>query len=388
MKANFNFFTMLFLGALFFTSCEEDNFSKEGEGKVDTSAETMQKVSSYFGSIESLSINNGTNCTNNILMFPSWDVYWQTVDQLDDMIDTYCDAFDATVPSGISDDQYDALADAAGFDEDDKLVQFESDLEFCSLRANIAALEEIWLSQQGDGLWDPTTDPDNHFIDDETERALLSVNAEVLIGDKSNFVYYKFLDDNGNYIEVHNNDQQAMAQVSSGNVPSGNPNVVVVEEQRIDPPSGCKYKVKEVDYHYDDANGKRLKQISKIRREFGNVYGTSVISKSRIKVKTKGYKRKNGEWKNRRTWITAGIDGATVGSDGIGYNACQAIIDPIKKIKEKRRRRVKAKMTIEPFDGTLPDLQYLSVKDNKLYSLHKQGQILIINKDFYDMPID
>jgi len=33
-------------------------------------------------------------------------------------------------------------------------------------------------------------------------------------------------------------------------------------------------------------------------------------------------------------------------------------------------------------------IQYLSVVDNKLYSLHKQEQVLILNKDFYDMPSD
>ena len=59
--------------------------------------------------------------------------------------------------------------------------KFEEDLEFCSLRRKIESLENDWLDQQGDGQWDINADPDNHFIDDETERAILSQNKEINI---------------------------------------------------------------------------------------------------------------------------------------------------------------------------------------------------------------
>ncbi|WP_293874437.1 hypothetical protein [Flavobacterium sp.] len=367
-------------------SCDKGELSKEPTNDITS----FQKQSSLFNYIESTHINNGSDCTNNILIFPTWDKYWETIDQLDQMIDNDCDAFDATVPNGISDDDYDALADAAGFDEDNVLRKFEEDLEFCSLRKKIESLENNWLDQQGDGEWDVNADPDNHFIDDETERALLSYDAEVIIGNKKDgFVYYKFLDDEGNYIEVHNGDNEAISQVSQGHIPTNNPNVVVQTPVKDETTGQCKSKVKEVSYEYDIANGKRLKRISKIRREFGaNYTSQTAIFKSKIKAKTKGYRKKNGRWRARRTWITAGIGGQVVGEPGLAYNACDKALDPIYKQKERRRRRVKVKTTISPFNGALPQLQYLSVLENSLFSLHKQGDVLIINKDFYGMPVN
>lgn len=77
-----------------------------------------------FDYIESTHIDNGVDCENNILIFPTWDKYWETIEELDGMIENDCDAFDATVPNGTSDDDYDALADAAGFDEDNVLRRF------------------------------------------------------------------------------------------------------------------------------------------------------------------------------------------------------------------------------------------------------------------------
>lgn len=130
-----------------------------------------------FSYIESTQINNDVDCENNILIFPTWEKYWETIELLDQMIEDDCDSFDATVPNNITDDQYDALADAAGFDEDNVLRNFEEDLAFCSLRRKIESLENDWLDQQGDGQWDINADPDNHFIDDETERTLLSQNV-------------------------------------------------------------------------------------------------------------------------------------------------------------------------------------------------------------------
>lgn len=369
-------------------SCDKADLSQDENASSNNV--TLQRQSSLFNYIESTQINNGVNCENNILIFPTWDKYWETIEQLDVMIDADCDAFDATVSGTITDDQYDALALAAGFDEDNVLRKFEDDLAFCSLRMKIETLENSWLDQQGDGAWDADADPDNHFIDDETERALLSQNAEVMIGDrKTGYVYYKFLDDEGNWIEVHNGDTNAMTQVSNGIIPSGNPNVVISKPPREESTESCKSKVKRVTYHYDNANGKRIKQISKIRREFGaNATSQTSVFKGKIKAKTKGYRKKNGKWRGRRTWITAGIGGVVVGQPGNAFDACQSELDPTYKVKERRRRRVKVKTTINPFVGVLPTLHYFSVKDNKLYSLHKQGQVLIINADFHDMPID
>ena len=369
-------------------SCDNADLSQEQNAQNDNSI--MQRQSSMFSYIESTQINNSVDCENNILIFPTWEKYWETIEVLDQMIENDCDSFDATVPNNITDDQYDALADAAGFDEDNVLRKFEEDLAFCSLRRKIESLENDWLDQQGDGQWDINADPDNHFIDDETERTLLSQNVEVIIGDKKNgYVYYKFIDDEGSWIEVHNNDTQAISQVSQGIIPTNNSNVVVVKPKEENNSGTCKSKVKEV--AYEVSGGDRLKRISKIRRESGIKFSSTgnvstSIFKSKIKAKTKGYRKKNGKWRCRRTWITAGLDGYDIYSTGNGFDTCNDAIE-INKFKEKRRRRVKVKRTIDTFVGVLSDIHYFTVQNDKLFSFHKKGN-LIINKDFYDMPIN
>ena len=369
-------------------SCDNADLSQEQTAKNDNSL--MQRQSSMFSYIESTQINNGVDCENNILIFPTWEKYWETIEVLDQMIENDCNSFDATVPNSITDDQYDALADAAGFDEDNVLRKFEEDLAFCSLRRKIEILENDWLDQQGDGQWDINADPDNHFIDDETERTLLSQNVEVIIGDKKNgYVYYKFIDDEGSWIEVHNNDTQAISQVSQGIIPTNNSNVVVVKPKEENNSGTCKSKVKEVAYEVSGSD--RLKRISKIRRESGIKFSSTgnvstSIFKSKIKAKTKGYRKKNGKWRCRRTWITAGLDVYDIYSTGNGFDTCNDAIE-INKFKEKRRRRVKVKRKIDTFVGVLSDIHYFTVQNDKLFSFHKKGN-LIINKDFYDMPIN
>ena len=137
------------LAGLMVVSCENLDVSQEQIANNDVSL--IQKQSSMFSYIESTQINNGVECENNILIFPTWDKYWGTIDQLDVMIDADCDAFDTTVPNNVTDDQYDALADASSFDEDNVLRKFEEDLEFCSLRRKIESQEAAWLDLQGDG---------------------------------------------------------------------------------------------------------------------------------------------------------------------------------------------------------------------------------------------
>lgn len=385
----------LILIGLLTVSCEKTDLSQEQNANNGNTL--MQKQSSLFDYIESTNIQNGVECENNILIFPSWEDYWSTIDELDVMIDDDCDAFDATVPAGTSEDQYDVLADAVGFDEDNVLRKFEEDLEFCSLRRKIQGEEAAWLDQQGNGQWNPDEDPDNHFIDDETERTLLSYNAEVIIGDrKKGYTYYKFIDDDGSWIEVHNNDlnviSQIAQQISQGNIPTNNPNVIVVVPKRDEQSTNsCKDKVKEV--KYEEVGGDKLKRISKVRPAFGtncsdpNNPCTSVFP-SKVKAKTKGYRRKNGRWRAKRLWIAAGINGQNQIDQGSRFIDC---VEENKdhKYKEKCRRRVKVKLnstTYIPQVGT-PQRFNNALQNDKLFSYHKKGS-LIVNKDFYDMPVE
>jgi hypothetical protein len=377
----------LFVSAISFYSCDKNDVVQETT--LLNNNDALSKQSTIIPEVYSMHIDNGipNSCENNILVFPSWDSYNATIDQLDDMIETQADAFDATVPANTTDDQYDALALAAGFDEDNPLSEFESELDFCSLRRLIIPLEEAWLAQQGDGVWDANADPDNHFIDDDTERALLNEGVEVIVGDeRGDLVIYKFTADGG-YIMIYNMDVTALQQINSGTIPTTNPNVVVVVPERsID----CHEKGSEREFKA--LSGNRIKRISKLKSALGTNCPSDPLSPctsiipSKIIAKTKGYKkRSNGGWKNARTLITAQVGGQTLGSVGEFYTDCMQE-NTINKDKTKRRRKVKVKIksiTYIPIVGT-PARFNNSVEDNKLYSHHKQGALLE-SKDFYDL---
>jgi hypothetical protein len=403
MKVNFKFL-VLFL-TVFIFSCEEKelviNENAAASGSSNKLAPNGGTVMVGYGDIFSLYINNGltTTCTKNILVFPSWQRYEQVIDQLDAETETYCNAFDALQPAGQSDLDYENACAAANFDEDKKIVQFENNLTFCSLRKKLVILEDNWLAIQGDGVWDINADPDNHFIDDDTERAMLNEGVEVIIGTGTRldpYIMYKFTADGGHYtiplagvnagVAVFTPaNQTSVIQLNTSGTIGSNPAIKFVPAVVYPPTPTCKQEVKDVSYHYG-ANNSRLKQISKIKREWGeNLNSQTAIAKGKIKCKTKGYVKKSGSgWKGKRTWITAGINGSVIGNDGFAFDNCTTSLSKL-LIKEKRRRKVKVKTTIDPFVGVLPTLHYFTIQDNQLYSLHKQGQTLIINKDFYDM---
>ncbi|THD30961.1 hypothetical protein [uncultured Flavobacterium sp.] len=380
--------SLSFLAGLVLVSCESADQPQDQNADNDNSLMRRQRQSSMFNYIQSTRIESDANCENNILIFPSWRHYWETIDRLDQMVDRDCEAFDSTVPNNISEERYDILADASGFDEDNVLRRFETDLGFCSLRSKIESLETAWLDRQGDREWDANSDPDNHFIDDQAERTLLSPNAEVIVGDdRRGYVYYKFLDDEGSRIEVLNNDRDAISQVSRGRIPTGNPNVVVVRPDKESDYNKCKNKVTQIAYEVSGAD--RFKRKSKVRRAWGtnclNNPCTSIFPSKVIAI-TKGYKKKNGKWRSRRMLIAAGINGLGQNIPGLTYVDCiEERSIRLFEEKKKRKIRVVAKSTTNIAPIGTPRRYNFSLQDNKLFSYHKRGN-LIVNKDYYDMP--
>lgn len=181
MKSNLKLITVSLLFTLF--SCEKTELKNEESNKPFSKIAVVDPNIAIYGDIKAWQINNGisNNCGKNILVFPSWVNYNQTIDYLDQQTETYCDAFDLQW-GYLSDDLYEVKCNELGFDEDKKLLQFENNFTFCSLRKKINTLETAWLAIQGDGLWDANADLDNHFIEDDTERALLNEGVEVIIG--------------------------------------------------------------------------------------------------------------------------------------------------------------------------------------------------------------
>ena len=379
---------------LTFISCEKTDLTQNEENTTASKAGTPPASVGYTD-VKSWYIDNGisNSCNKNILVFPSWDRYHQVIDYLDQQTEIYCDAFDATIPAGTTDEQYDYIADnlqPVPFDEDRKLFQFENNFSFCSLRKKIITLEEAWLNVQGDGFWDVNADPDNHFIDDDTERALLNEGVEVIIGPISDrpttYTLYKFNADGSYYsiplITVSTTDNTitntsvltALTQINNGTYIAGsNPAVKYNPPVVIPPTPNCKTNIKEINYEY--GNGERIKRKTKL-----SAY--SAINRNKIFASTKGYKKKNGNWKLKRFWIVARLANESANAAGMINFNCD-LEENLYKDKNKCRRKVVVK---EAFNNTGPTSPLtIKVQDNKIYSYHQKGASLVFIKDIYDM---
>lgn len=378
---------------LTFISCEKTELTQTETTTTLSKAPTPPPSVGYTD-VKAWTINNGLPiCQKNILVFPSWDRYYQVIDFLDQQTELYCDAFDATVPAGTTDENYDLLADnllPVPFDEDRKLLQFENNFTFCSLRKKISTLEEAWLNVQGDGVWDVNTDPDNHFIDDDTERALLNEGVEVIIGPISDRPYtytlYKFFADGSYYTMplitanatsstiTNTSVLTALQQINNGTYVAGSNAAVKFNPPVVEPPTpNCKTNIKEISYEY--GNGERIKRKTKVT-------ASTAINRNKIFASTKGYKKKNGNWKLKRFWIVARLANENVSSAGLINFNCN-LEESLYMDKNECRRKVVVKKTYNNNGSATP--LTIKVQDNKIYSYHQKGSSLVFTKDIYDM---
>jgi len=249
------------------------------------------------------------------------------------------------------------------------LRRFEEELGFCSLRQKIESDETIWLDSQGDGEWDANSDPDNDFIDEESERALLSYGHEVIIGTREKgYVIYKFTADGG-YIVISGINERTLIDLNHGATAASVGASVITP---VLDNGKCKNKLAEI--AYEQIGDNKIKRKSKLRPE------NPGINKSKIAAITKGYKKKRRGWKVKRTWIAVGITAENNFNETAKINLNCTNETNAYAFKNERRRRVKVKR-FEPYSSLLE----IRVQDNKAYSFHNQGQITIY-RDFYDMP--
>lgn len=356
-------------------SCENIDLTQDETNSTESKINPTNPVGIGYTDVKAWYINNGltSSCTKNILVFPSWARYNQVIDYLDQQTETYCDAFDAQQPTPQTDDEYDNACLVANFDEDNKLLQFENNFTFCSLRKKINSLEDAWLELQGDGVWDANTDPDNHFIEDDTERAMLNEGVEVIIGlgtRENPYKIYKFNAD-GSYYIINNMNVTVLQQINNGIYVAGSSaDVVKVIDPKPIPPVGCKNDIHDIQYVSNGSD--RLKRKSKV------VNGAS-LSRNKIFASTKGYRKKNGKWKNRRAWVAAAVTNIDATTNGLTYTNCSTEENAY-GFKEKRRRKVKVKKTFN-----YGDTNTIGVHDNRVYSYHKKESLSVI-LDYYDLP--
>lgn len=340
--------------------------------------------STIIPGVKAVNIENGisTTCRNNLLIFPTLQDYENSILKLDQMIEEHNDAFDQQTIN-MTDAEADDYAEEIGFNEDLPLLKFEEDLGFCSLRQQIETMEEEWLSQQGDGAWNLDFNPDSHYIDDETERALLSVGSEFIIGDcKNGYTYFKKFDWGTVEIEINdlsslstfvtalnnivsptNINGATLAQVTELVNASDTPNKITIKDIGAVigaigqlPSSECKDNAKEKAEHIFNAD-RRIIWKHKYGRLL-NGGGNVVI---RAKSITKSYRKKKGKWKKYRATISAGFSGSA-------FLICSTA-ESLNSNTSKKRKRIKLMKYTSDIAG---NNQQKKLKPNGLFSTHTQ----------------
>lgn len=328
-------------------------------------ANDVQKLYVNSENIFAITIPNGlsNDCDHNLLIFPDFQTFRNKSESLDDENELQNDIFDQSVDPTLTDEQVEQFAIEQGFDEDGVFINFEEQFSFCSLRKHIFNAEADWLSQQGDGDWDITEDPDNHFIDEDYIRTLLNTGAEVGIGNNESFVIYKFTSLNS-WIEIHNQDYTALQQINiTGVVPSNNSNVIEVIPNN-DPSSNCRSNEDFRRFKKFSGNT-RIKMIDKYDKE-------GLINNAKVKTKTKYYRKKLGIWFRGKTTIGVSLESSVP----LLCNATGTA--PTGKIKTAKRSKVKEEWSQNEFTPGGPEIE-----DDRTFSTHirRSDEIVI---DIFD----
>lgn len=354
-----------------FFSCEKSEEVTQNETSTTMSKAGTPPVSIGYTDVKAWTIANGlpNTCTRNILVFPSWARYNQVIDYLDQQTEIYCDAFDAQW-GNLPDEEYDAKCDLLGFDEDNKLLQLENNFTFCSLRKKLNTLEDAWLDVQGDGDWNASEDPDNHFIDDDTERTLLNEGVEVIIGPISDrpttYTLYKFNADGSYYsmpITTTSTTNStitnptiliSLQQINNGTYVAGSNPAVKFNPPVVIPPTPDCEDSNAFRQYFATSSNTRISSVDKYSHN-------TMVSGPKVKAKTKSYKKKNnGGWKKKRAWITARL--ATV--SGI---QCGSGLMPTPEEQTKRRKKVKVKWNESDLQSFNPGMV-----DDATFGIHKR----------------
>lgn len=397
-KTSLFFMVMSFIAISLLNSCSQDREfenansldSKKNMARTmdvkDSSCEYFEAAqeSSILQGVKATYIDNGisTTCSNNILIFPTLQEYENAIGKLDELIEQHNDAFDQQT-ANMTDEESDNYADAIGFDEDQPLTDFEKELDFCSLRSYLIPLEDNWLDQQGDGAWNLDTNPDNYYIDDDTERALLSIGSEFIVGNcRDGYTLYKRYDwgyisfsiaDIGSVTTIltalNNITNPTVQPINiNGATPSQVNDVLANYEQPVVkvvttvPPTSsnsgsCRNYVKDKGEHLFSSD-RRISWKHKFK-ETGFLVHPLLTDKTLIKTYTKSFRKKKGRWKKYKSTISTGFTGKTV-----DVQCSNPQNDDIpNELTTKKRKKVKQRGYVSGNRST---------QQNLLFSVHKQ----------------
>jgi hypothetical protein len=270
-----------------------------------------------------------TACGNTMLSFPSQQAYDNAYDCLFEEYENWNDQFDAQHAS-LNDDDLNDLIDATGWNEEQTLVDFENSQTLVSLRSKLRAEELIWLST---GLFDPATDPNNHYIDDPVEQALLNEYGMIMIAGEIRI----FLED-GSIYRITNGDCNLAMNVASNPNSVSDPNVVVVSAAS-NPDDDCKFKEKNSrDTIWTGDGNKKYKWYLRFKKGY---------TQSEACVKIVNFRRKSNtsNWRPLRTLCDVEVSGRSrsldncAQSDSISIGCPRVLLNQNYCASKKRNRR-------------------------------------------------
>lgn len=279
---------------------------------------------------------------NGVLVFNSDEDVAATLDYLEYQYDVYDDAFLAAY-GHLSDEVIGDTEESIGHNDEQPYIIFEQQHGISSKRAELSAAEEAYLAATPADSYNPNNNPDNAFFGDDEFRTIVNTQGEVKVGN----TFYKFYPD-GTYFALSTFSQLlSLRNHKMGEkFPENIPNDIEILGDPVDfiilPPNGqCRLNRKERD---DKRNG-----------SWRYDYITSIWNhpwQRRIMAKTKSYKKKNNRWKKRRATISAKVWGT-----GLKSNNCTHEVFMESSTKQKRRKKVKSKVTtswrIKAFSGEI-----------------------------------
>ncbi|MCA6364609.1 MAG: hypothetical protein IM638_16365 [Bacteroidetes bacterium] len=241
-------------------------------------------------------------CGNTMLSFPSQAAYDYAYDCLFEEYETWNDNFDAQY-ANLNDEDLNDLIEATGWEEEQTLIDFENSQGLYSLRTKLRADELVWLAT---GTFDPLTDPNNHYVDDPVEQALLNDKGMIMI-DGEIFIYRE----DGSIYRITNGDCNLALSVATDPASVSDPNVVVVAAAG-NSTDECKSEARNNrDTVWGADPNKMYKWYLKFKRG-----GTQSIACAKIV----NFKRKSNtsDWKKFRTMCDVEVSGYARQADSCG----------------------------------------------------------------------
>ncbi len=260
---------------------------------------------------------------NCILNFGSEADLKAVIEQLDADYDDYNDDYDSQYPN-LTEEELDDMDEQNEFDEFKKFRDFENLFGgFCSKRAELENEENIWLANNFSG-----SDPDDLDLTfDEAENTIFNNNYSFKIG---NDVYqltslgiYKngVLQDSGGSNAAIKNDNSDILYASNAYYNSKSNSVPIFSTKNFITSTNKfgYYNWMHLPLITDCKSNKKKKESvvngNNTRRIDLKIAITSFWVGSSVKAKAVSYKKKNGNWKRKRTKMAVGCGGTVYEGD-------------------------------------------------------------------------